>query len=163
VHLNPSRSSLVTDPLVWPFSTHRDACGLAVPGVVPREHDVERFHRYVSSDPRVAVNGTPLPTLRPDAARSPEAVLHAVSAVTRTPLSWITQRRIPERRLYLRAALALCPDSGRRAIGDLVHLDRNAAARAAAGTDPAVDIVARVLGDPRFPALHDREMRWWTG
>src|SRR5262245_50519672 len=42
--LNPCRSSLAKDPLAWPLSTHRDACGLAVPSVVARVHDVERFH-----------------------------------------------------------------------------------------------------------------------
>lgn len=52
---------MVTDPLSWAFSTHRDACGLALDPVRKRVPDVHRFHRYVSADPTVAVDGTLLP------------------------------------------------------------------------------------------------------
>lgn len=45
VHLNPTRAGLVTDPLAWPFSTHRDAVGLALAPVRDRIRDPHRFHR----------------------------------------------------------------------------------------------------------------------
>jgi hypothetical protein len=164
VHLNPCRggSPLVNDPLAWPFSTHRDACGLALPPVVERHRDVVFFHRYVSSDPRVDVRGTPLPDVSLEAA-DPLAVLHAVSAVTRTPLAWFRVRNSEPRQLYLRAAVQLCPKADRRAIGELVGVDRNGAARAAQGADPRVAVIARAVGDPRFAGLHDRRLSWsWT-
>jgi hypothetical protein len=93
VHLNPSRSGLVDDPLCWPWSTHR--------GVVGAEHDAwvtsERlahalgwvrrgfeaeFHAYVSGDPTVTTSGTPLP--RPAAPRDipAEPLLDIVQAAT---------------------------------------------------------------------------------
>jgi hypothetical protein len=159
VHLNASRAGLARDPLAWAFSTHRDACGLASPGVVARARDVAAFHKYVSSDPRVDVNGTELPSVSLS-ANDPREVLHAVSAVTRTPLSWITDTKVPARALYLRAALLLCPDVDRVTIGELVRVGRNGAARAARGEDPRVAVVARAVGDPRFPALHDRRLPW---
>ncbi len=106
VHLNPARAKLVDDPLAWPFSTHRDACGLTVHRVGPRRQAV-RFHNYVSSDPSVAVHGTELPgggggggvvTL--------QEVLVAVSAVTRTPMAELKKRRT--RALVAAAARELC-------------------------------------------------------
>lgn len=72
VHLNPCRDGLAADPLSWPWSTHRgvigaeyapwaDARRLAHETSMPRTDFVEWFHGYVSSDPCVAVRGTPLP------------------------------------------------------------------------------------------------------
>jgi hypothetical protein len=159
VHLNPCRArGLASDPLAWPFSTHRDACGLAVPAVVDRAKDVVAFHRYVSSDPHVEVQGTALPDESLE-ARDPLAVLHAVSAVTRTPLSWLAHR-VPARHLYLRAALHLCPKTDRTSIGELVGVGRNGAARAARGNDAQVRAVARAVGDRRLAPLHDRRLSW---
>ena len=74
VHLNPCRSGLATDPLAWPWSTHRGLVGAeANPWVAPaalaqrfrREtSDFGRwFHAYVSSDPSVSVSGSAYPTL----------------------------------------------------------------------------------------------------
>jgi hypothetical protein len=159
VHLNPCRAKLTTDPLRWPFSTHRDACGLALPGVISRSHEIASFHRYVSSDDTTNVSGTILPEAKSEVA-DPLAVLHAVSAVTRTPLSWFTRRKLPARQLYLRAALRLCPKARKDEICDLVGLHRNAAGRAAVGMDPDVEIVARAVGDPRFRPLHDKLLPW---
>jgi hypothetical protein len=159
VHLNPCRARLTGDPLTWPFSTHRDACGLAVPCVVPRAHEIKSFHAYVSSDPNAKVAGTALPELK-STAPDPTAVLHAVSAITRTPLSWFARQKSPARRLYLRAAVKLCPNVPRRDICELVELDRNAAARAGEVADSALDAVARAVGDTRFRPIHDRPLPW---
>ncbi|MFH1464709.1 MAG: hypothetical protein ABIO70_10015 [Pseudomonadota bacterium] len=62
VALNPCRDRLAPDPLAWPFSTHRDAVGLAIPGVVPVARDPAAHHAHVSGDPSVAVAGTALPS-----------------------------------------------------------------------------------------------------
>ncbi len=74
IHLNPDRAGLVTDPMSWLWSTHRDVIGARVDPWVgadklaaalgrPDPDFTTWFHRYVSSDPTVAVSGTPLPGL----------------------------------------------------------------------------------------------------
>jgi hypothetical protein len=148
----------VSDPLAWPFSTHRDACGLAEPAVVPHARNVAAFHRFVSSDPFVVIGGTPLPD-GVVAVREPFAVLEAVSAVTRTTIADL-RRRGPSRRLFLRAAFVLAPDAPRKSIGDLVGATRDGAARAAAESKQGVRLVAKVIGDPRFGVLHHRPLEW---
>lgn len=161
VHLNPCRAHLVADPLAWPLSTHRDAVGLAAFPVVPVRRDPEGFHRYVSSDPLVRVDGTELPRVTvavPDATQ----VLHATSAVTRTPLPDLL-RRSPARALYLKAARTLTPES-HRTIADGVGLTRWAVLKHRPREDERVRAVARAAGDPRFPPLWDvdlRESRGW--
>lgn len=157
VHLNPCRSGLAADPLAWPFSTHRDACGLALPAVVPQARHVAGFHRFVSSDPFVVSGGTPLPD-GALAVHSPFAVLDAVSALTRTPLPQM-RRRVPGREPFLTAAFVLASDAARKSIGDLVGVGPDAAARAAA-SKPGVRLGANVLGDERFRALHTRPLEW---
>jgi REP element-mobilizing transposase RayT len=72
IHLNPCRRGLATDPLQWEWSTHRDAVGATSKSWVdlPRLRTLQRvpagsfapeFHRYVSSDPTVRMEGTELP------------------------------------------------------------------------------------------------------
>jgi len=116
VHLNPCRAEIVSDPLAWPFCTHRDACGLALPQVVPQVQHVAAFHRFVSSDPFVVIGGTSLP----EGARigEPFAVLEAVSALTRTPIGDL-RRRGAWRRLFLGAAFVLAPDASGAARGQM--------------------------------------------
>jgi hypothetical protein len=158
VHLNPCREKLVGDPLTWPFSTHRDACGLAVPRVVPRVGDPDRFHRHVSSDPDCRVDGTDLPT-RSGRSCTPIEVLRAVSAVTRSTRIMLS-RRGPTRAFYLRAAAELCPQVSHEVIGKLVGVKRDAVIRARTAPDPNIHIVARVVGDPRFRPLHVHTLPW---
>jgi hypothetical protein len=76
-HLNPCRRGLVRDPLGWEWSTHREAVGAAASDWLDRRTLMRafdcstaavfkaRFHRYVSSDPSVRIEGTPLPNARP--------------------------------------------------------------------------------------------------
>jgi len=78
VALNPCRAhpQLAADPLEWLPSTHRDLVGATVDPWV-RAEDLaallrepvagfaERWHRYVSTDPSVHLEGTPLPALEP--------------------------------------------------------------------------------------------------
>jgi hypothetical protein len=159
-HLNPSRAYLIKDPLLWPFSTHRDACGLAEPSAIPRAPDVVRFHRQVSSDPFVTPEGrgTEFPITKVE-VDDPLLVLHAVSAVTRTCLDEMEHRGGP-RTLYLRAARELCPGASFRQIGSLVNAGERTAQRAAKKQDSRIQMVARAVSDPRFPPLTDVPLRW---
>lgn len=89
----------------------------------------------------------------------PHQVLAAVSAVTRTPLAGLRVRG-RARTLYFQAARALCPTASAARIGAEVDADPNTVLQAAARRGPGVDVVARVLGDPRFPLLHDGRLSW---
>lgn len=152
VHLNPCRAALCADPLAWPFSTHRDATGFAQPGVVPVRFDRARFHRYVSADPTVDVEGTALPTVTVDVPQVGE-VWRAVSAVTRTPLPLLADRPFA-RRLFVRAARTLC-DASAPSIASVAGLHPRTVHRVRAGLDAAVRAVAAAVGDPRLPPLVD--------
>ena len=76
IALNPCRAQLCADPLQWLWSTHREVFGAAaqpwldVDRLLELEGTRERHHAYVSSDPSVAVTGTPPPRV---AAPSPIA------------------------------------------------------------------------------------------
>jgi hypothetical protein len=94
IGLNPCRPvrvgrlevQLATDPLCYEWSTHRDAVGAIVNPWVTAESILDAcgveatdpaawLHRYVSSDPHVAVTGTPMPV-----ARLPSTVDEALAA-----------------------------------------------------------------------------------
>jgi len=88
VGLNPCRAGLARDPLEWMWSTYRDAMGASVdPWVTPRQlapamgyplaRFGEEFHGYISGDPSVAVDGTPLPVAAVP-CRPPEKMLAEV-------------------------------------------------------------------------------------
>lgn len=72
VHLNPCRARLVLNPLEWPWSTHRELCGLTLyrsPGVQRLQKLIQKtaleWHGYISADSSVEVLGTPLPQAPP--------------------------------------------------------------------------------------------------
>jgi hypothetical protein len=159
LYLNPPRAGLVDDPLAWPFSTHRDAVGLALPPVIRPAPDPAAFHRYVSADPSVALEGTALPIAPPhDAGHplTPAELAAAVSALTRTPAPDL-RRRGPARTLLVRACRTLGGLSSRetaRALG----LGHATAARASATLDRALRVVEQVARDPRFPLLHGGDL-----
>ncbi len=159
IHLNPCRRGLCHDPLAWPFSTHRDAVGLALPAVRRPVPDPEQFHAWVSGDPTVDARGTPLPGAPGAPARtwSLPQIAAAVSALTRTPDSALRTRG-PVRSLLLCAAarLAVAPDA---VVAELAGVDRSTARRAAARRDRRVAVVERVIGDERFALLHDGDLR----
>jgi REP element-mobilizing transposase RayT len=157
LHLNPCRDQLVRDPLSWPFSTHRDAVGLGIPGVIATERNPSRFHAIVSSDPSVAVEGTELP-YGPRGMRDHriEDITAAVSALTRTTLGGL-RRSGPGRRLLIEALVALTPLSKRR-IARVIGV--SAATVSQTPPIPAATLakLERVLGDPRFGPLHDHDL-----
>jgi hypothetical protein len=165
VHLNPCRDGLAADPLAWPFSTHRDAVGLALPGVVAVERDPPAFHARVSGDPSVRVEGTTLPFGRAGlCGASAEQVMGAVSALTRTPTPALCARG-PARDLLIHALrdLALASATG---IAREVGVSRGTVQRTPEVAGVWVRTVERVLCDPRFFTLDtlrlDRSPSWRT-
>ncbi len=155
IHLNPCRAGLVADPLGWAWSTHRDQVGLAVPPVCPPRHDPHRFHAYVSADPTVAVSGTMLPAGQQEA--SLEAVVAAVSAVTRTPVDRLQERG--RDRSFLLASLRALTGMRPAVLARELGLHRSTLTRCSDLWTPAVRVVARVAGDPRFEALQTWDLR----
>lgn len=72
VALNPCRAGFASCPLAWPWSTHRDVVGACLDPWVTASRlalalqttpigFAARHHGYVSADPHVNVEGTPLP------------------------------------------------------------------------------------------------------
>jgi hypothetical protein len=117
VALNPCRAGLASDPLEWPWSTHRDVVGAVTdPWVTaerlaavlqrPRRGFEAAHHSYVSADPDVAVDGTPFPrpasrTIVPGTSLA--AVIRAAASATRaTPRD--VQRPGATRALFVRLA-----------------------------------------------------------
>jgi len=154
IHLNPCRARLVDDPLAWAWSTHRDQVGLAVPTMRAVASDPIGFHRYVSSDPTVRVDGTPLPMptdLLPAGPAAYQAIRHAVGESLRTPAS-LLRRRGPPRTLLLRSLVQLT--GGPLAeIADFAGVHRRTVDRVEDRWDETARVVSRLVDDPRFPGL----------
>ncbi len=155
IHLNPCRAGLVGDPLAWPWSTHRDRVGLALPAARPADPDPLAYHQYVSADPSVNLRGTDLP-VGTDGADG-DTVLDAVLALTRSPREALT-RRGPVRSLALRSLRQFTTLSGRE-IGAELQLARATVHRVPLKHTRATRLVSRVLGDDRFPALEPGDLR----
>jgi hypothetical protein len=160
IHLNPCRDGLVGDPLAWPFSTHRDAVGLCLDPVLAPASDPERFHAWVSADSAAHVAGTRFPAGSAAGDQRPatlDQVVAAVSALTRTPSDRLLVRG-RSRDLLIRAARALT-EAAPAEIADRLGVHAATVRRHESTLDPSVRLVARVVGDPRFPLLHDRDLR----
>lgn len=166
VHLNPVRKGLVDDPLAWPFSTHRDMCGLALWPAVGLHPDPARLHAYVTSDLSAQTDRS-LPfaggALGWDRATD-EQVVRAVSAISRSPTQALTKRG-PARTLLVRAVATWCPRPAAHAAG-VAGVERTTLWRADTRPDRALRQVAAVLGDPRFASLGGGDLRadrrWWA-
>jgi hypothetical protein len=156
VHLNPCRARLVADPLAWPFSTHRDAVGLALRPVRAPESDPDGFHASVSGDRSVALEGTLLPA-RGTAAPSPAQILDAASALARVPLGAVAHHR-PARALAIHALRA--EGMGTRAVGALFGVSHVTVLHAPTPDRRVLQMLARVAGDPRFPGLEGGRLRF---
>jgi len=168
VALNPCRKRprLAADPLEWRFSTHRDVMGAIIdPWVTAAALAAalgedpagfaRRWHRYVSSDPCVDVQGTAMPVAEPRRTmpqRSLDDIRHAVAEAMRCSEADIN-RRGPARDLFVelarhqgvsdvRAVAAAC-----EAVPSTV---RRAAFRVA--EDGALLAAALTLGDRRLLA-----------
>jgi hypothetical protein len=163
VALNAPRARLADDPLAWYWSTHRDVLGAtADPWVTftklrrylpPRlGADVERWHRYVSSDPSCHVAGTsmPAPARDVDVAERPLAdVLRAAAAATRGSIDG-HRRRGSMRTIFVRLAAAQGWDDPRR-LAELCDTTPRAIADILRRPPPPGLAAARLsLGDPRL-------------
>jgi hypothetical protein len=157
VLLNPCRSHLVADPLAWPFSTHRDALGLAWPRARRVVQDRLGFHAYVSRDDTTSAKGTDLPVANlVDPAF--EDVEQAVSAILRVPLARLRVERGP-RAALLRCLRALTPSSA-RAIARTMGCAPSSVTRVEPQRDALVAAVECVARDARFPGLDGEDLRW---
>ena len=159
VHLNPCRAGLVSDPLSWPWSTHRGLIGAeldpwvtteALAGALgrPARGLAEWLHAYVSGDSTVAVEGTefPTPALPTDV---PGALLGTVrvAALSATPWSpgWRRRKLVVELARHqgwsdadlIARTAGFCARSARRC-------------RTAARDRVAERAAALCLGDPRL-------------
>lgn len=164
--LNPCRrwsggARLVDEPVAWLWSTHRDVMGLVVDpwidaaGVAaalgwPTDGAAARLHRYVSSDPSVAVAGTALPRARSPSELASDGLDRILFAAVRATRAGPTDvaRRGATRTLFLglarrqgwrnwsalAARCAICPDRA-----------RDAAERC---PESWLDAGARCLGEP---------------
>jgi REP element-mobilizing transposase RayT len=157
VHLNPCREGLVRDPLGWPLSTHLDAVGLTASPAVARHPRPVGFHRYVSSDPSVHVDGTQLPGAVGALGPLPLVrVLAASTVASRTTVSEM-QRRGAARNLLVRAARTLTVASSRE-IATVAGVRPELVRRVPRHGDDLTDLIARLAHDPRFELLSDRPL-----
>ncbi|TVQ93487.1 MAG: hypothetical protein EA397_04335 [Deltaproteobacteria bacterium] len=154
IHLNPCRAGLIEDPLSWPLSTHRDLVGLTLQPAAAPHRDPVGLHRYVSADPTVNVEGTPLPygSTQPPTL---DSVVAAVSALTRCTSEEL-RRRSPQRTLLIRAARSLT-DLTQARIAEQLGVSVATVERAEpmnAGEGRTID---RVLFDHRFALMIDED------
>jgi hypothetical protein len=94
VHLNPCRDGLVSDPMCWPWSTHRALVGAEIDPWLdikrlasalrrPERGFAEWAHQYISGDPSVNVCGSPLPRACPPR----ELPVHPLETIRRAALA----------------------------------------------------------------------------
>lgn len=153
-YLNPCRDKLARDPLSWPFSSYRDAVGFALPAMRAAVADPVSLHAYISADRTTSFTGSELPVRRiDDLLVTLSEVLAATSSLTRTPVS-LMGRPGPARQLFLRAARELTHASSHE-IGAAVGLSETRVRTGWGVRVPGVELVARVIGDPRFGPLED--------
>ncbi len=167
VSLNPCRSGLTDDPLRWLWSTHRDLVGAtADPWVTPDrlagalQEDPRGFlswhHAYVSSDPTVRIDGTPVPEMPPILVADAPSVAAAAARATR----FVDLYDPRGRRRMLETFFAAGRAVG-RPIDQLAAYARvprsTAFKQAARADDRRVAAAVRCLGDDRL--LHPADER----
>lgn len=163
VMLNPCRGKLASDPLGWPLSNHRDLVGLGL--AFYRRPDAESFHGYVTRDDTVSTEGSLLPFAGKGHAPVQD-VFAAVSSILRTPPAKLTSRLA--KWLLVHAAYTmengdvevLANELGQSKSG----VYRRLTSKPTVQQKRVLDMVLRVIGDPRFPALefgsHKNPIRW---
>jgi len=158
VHLNPCRSRLVSDPLAWEWSTHRDVTGCVLDPwpCLPTLAQVfettpvrlgEKMHRYISADPAVQVSGTPMirdPDPRQSLIANLDTVFRGCASVRRERLAY---HRGASRDLAIQVAHRL----GLRSDDQRPELNRRVWRRATTleVNERAIQAVLRVLADSR--------------
>jgi hypothetical protein len=155
-HLGNDDVVLAADPLGFEWTTHRDAVGAIVdPWVtaaaiaeaagVDTMDPVAWLHKYVSSDPHVAVAGTPAPIGALSGAL--EQLVLAVCAAHRVGPDAI-RRRGPARKTFLSSAARLGLDN--KAVAEAADMHPVAAARRMRDDPIRVDPALLCLGDARL-------------
>ncbi len=170
IALNPCRKKLCQDPLEWYWSTYRESMGAALEGrpilnnlttaLGESSHKFAvRFHSYVSSDPSVCVEGTPLPTPaipRIWARQSISEILAAASAALRIPPDEVKNKG-ELRPLFIHLAYR----HGWRQVSLLANIcgiEPRSVRRILSHSPPAgMDIGDLCLGDPRLRKFSDPE------
>lgn len=163
LHLNPCRAKLASDPLAWPLSTHLDACGLAISPACNVSKEPSAFHRYVSADPSVHPEGSPLPAPSVERGKATwQELVAAVSTLTRTLERSISRAPNARRLLACAAAQVLGWKAPPIAARLGVHIG-TVRADIRQG-HPQVSLVVRVVGDQRLFSLNgerlDRRPSW---
>jgi hypothetical protein len=114
------------------------------------------FHAYVSSDPSVAVHGSPMPSFHLG-ERNLEDLLAAASAACRAPVSELRMRG-PARTVFLRAARTLTTATARQ-IGVVGGVHNTTVLRAPHRSDRSTQVIEQVASDPRFAPLTEEDLR----
>ena len=158
VLLVPVAAGLASDPLEWPWSTHRDAVGATVvPWITldslrPRLafEDVRQFHRFVTA--KLPDGPTPFPTPEPPTALpsvSLADIAHAAASATRNQLDAI-KKPGPTRQLFVLLAV----DQGWTnldQLADICRYSRRTALRASQRRDDKALAAGRLcLSDGRL-------------
>ena len=150
----PCRRGLVRDPLAWTWSSYREAMGVVPGGRV--NSDPEELHHDTCRAAGLTSSQMPLGLRFP----SLQHVRDAVSAASRTPLSRM-HRPGPPRSLWICAArkLTQVPEAELMAATGAGPL-----AMAQACAEPgAIQQIAALMGDPRFPGLASGKGPWLAG
>lgn len=151
--LNPCRAGLTPDPLAWPLSTALDDLGLADPPIRRPVRDPVEHFAYLTADDRVRAA---FPIARVD--RPPvDAIVRAVSQVTRRPLDEVPGRLGRPRALAIQAVAELHL-LGPRGVAAELGVSKSAAARALQTRAEGVDRIARVAAAD-LPGLDDQALR----
>ncbi len=160
VHRNPVPEGLVRDPLEWPLSTYRDALGLTLRPLVPPLRDPSRHHALVSSGKKVVggivPEGTPFPAGVRGEVRFRDVVAATCAASGRLPGE--LRRPGPLRDLLVQLARART-DVPLARVAEWLELHPAQLSRALGRPRPReeVRLVERLLGDPRFALLAERQ------
>jgi REP element-mobilizing transposase RayT len=124
IHLNPCRDRLVSDPLEWPWSTHRDWVGLApdpeslsarTKGLLPWKSVDWRtqFHRWVSADTSTGTpQGTVLPSTQARPTPSPWELVLPAQPKNSSPLLESTPETLVRAWCALHRMPAIAPSPG---------------------------------------------------
>ena len=115
--LNPCRAEVASDPLLWPWSTHRDVVGAVADPWITADRLARHLgeaaigfaaahHRFVSNDSWVTIGGTPFPMPAPRRV-TPTVPLSLIAAAacsgTRAPSTALRIRGVT-RRLFVQLA-----------------------------------------------------------
>lgn len=158
VFLNPCRRGLVDDPLAWPFSSYRDALGLALPALHRAWPGAQELHQRVCRYGALERAEIRLPRAQARERRPTLGQLAAaVSALTRTPLAEVREPG-PARALFIHASRELANASS-TSLGSFLGVGPSTVRMAWRQATSGVDLVARVLGDARFTALAAGDLR----